>query len=138
MLARLVLAALVLGVVGMAAVGAEEKPHPIAAQVQATVKDASKPFVMLVWFKVKDGSEKDFEAAFAPAIAATLKEKGCRAYHMSRDPKSPTTYLLYEHWDNVKDLSAHLKTPHVGAVGGKLGDLTSGAPEVRVLEPVGK
>jgi quinol monooxygenase YgiN len=138
MLARLSVCALVLSVLVPSAFGAEEKPHPIAAQVKAAVKDPAKPFVMLVFFKVKEGSEKDFEAAFAPAIEATLKEKGCRAYHMSRDPKSPTAYLLYEHWDSLPALAAHLKTPHIAAVGGKLGELTAGPTEVRVMEPIGK
>ncbi|MBY0514715.1 MAG: hypothetical protein K2P78_12470 [Gemmataceae bacterium] len=53
--------------------------HPAVALVKSKVKDPTKPFGLLVTVKVKAGKEKELEAAFAPCIAATKKERGASA-----------------------------------------------------------
>src|SRR5262245_39834258 len=107
---------------------AQEKPNPIAAQVKAAVKDPAKPFTMLVHLKTREGAGKKFEAAFAKAIKPTRKEKGCLAYDLNHDPKTPTRYLLYERWENLASLEAHLKSAHITALLKELGDLLEGPP----------
>ena len=54
---------------------AQEKENPIIAAVKANVKDASKPFTMLVHIKIKDGAAAKFEAAFAKAIRDAARRK---------------------------------------------------------------
>jgi quinol monooxygenase YgiN len=117
---------------------AQEKEDPIAATVKASVKDPSRPFTMLVRLKIKEGAAAKFEAAFARAIAATRREKGNRAYELNRSAKAPNEYLLYERWQNLAALQAHLKAPHLTAALAETGPLLEGAPEVRVLLPVGE
>src|SRR5262245_33826171 len=68
----------------------QEKPNPIVAAVKASLKDPTRPFTLLVHIQLKEGNGAKFEAAFAPAIKATRKEKGCLAYDLSRDTKTPT------------------------------------------------
>ena len=40
-------------------VAAEEKPNPIVDAVKAAVKDTSKPFVLGILIKIKEGKERN-------------------------------------------------------------------------------
>jgi len=127
-----------LACLGVAVPAADDKPHPIAVQVKAALKDPSKPFTMVVQLNVKAGQQERFEAAFAPAIKATRKEKGCLAYDLNRDTKSPTAYMVYERWQNITALEAHLKTAHIVKLLETVGDMLEGPPEARALLPAGE
>jgi quinol monooxygenase YgiN len=127
----------VLALVGGVAAG-QDKEHPIVAQVKPKLKDANKPFTMIVVAKLKDGASDKFEAAFAKALKGTRKEKGYYAYDLNRDVDDPNRYLVYERWRNLADLEAHLKAPHLKALLAEIGELLEGPPEVRVLIPVGE
>jgi quinol monooxygenase YgiN len=128
-------AALTVAALFAAHAGGQEKEHPIAAQVKASLKDPTKPFAMLVSLQVKEGTAEKFEAAFKKAIKPTRAEKGCLAYELSRDTKAPTQYLLYERWANLASLEAHLKAPHITTLLKELGELLAGPPDLRVLVP---
>ncbi len=118
-----------------AAAAAEEKENPILAFVKTKVKDADKPFTLIIALKVKEGEEKKLEAAFAKAIKATRKEKGCITYDLSRDTSDASRYLVYERWKTVDALKAHLETAHIKELLAELPALLDGAPEPRVLTP---
>ena len=47
---------------------AQEKENPIEKEVKASLKDPTKPFVMYVHIKIKDGTATKFEAAFAKQL----------------------------------------------------------------------
>jgi quinol monooxygenase YgiN len=137
------LASILLGVVAgfaacLAPASAQEKEHPIVTAVKANVKDATKPFTMLVHIKIKDGAAAKFEAAFARAITETRKEKGALAYDLNRSAKHPNEYVVYERWRNVAALEAHLKSPHIQALFAATGDRRDGMPEAKILVPVGE
>ncbi len=116
---------------------AADKEHPLLAQVRASVKDPSRPFTLVVSLQAKQGAGKKVEAAFAPAIKATRKEKGCLAYELNRDTKKPGHFLLYERWQNVDALADHLKSAHITALLKELEEVLAGPPEGRILVPVG-
>jgi quinol monooxygenase YgiN len=111
---------------------------PIVDQVKSQLKDPAKPFTMFVHLQVKDGMQGKFEAAFAKAVKASRKEKGCIAYDLNRDAKETTRYVLYERWKNLADLEAHLKAAHLTALLAELKELLAGAPEIKVLLPAGE
>lgn len=134
---RLVIAVLILSALVVPRASAQEQPNPIAVQVKASLKDSSKPFTMIVRLQAKEGAAAKFEAAFSKAIKPTRAEKGCLAYELNRDTKTPTTYLLYERWQDLASLEAHLKTAHITTLLKELGDLLASAPEVQVLIPIG-
>ena len=117
---------------------AAEPENPVIATVRAAIQDPAKPFVLVVQFKVKDGAGPKFEQAFAKAAKESRKEKGNRAYELSRSAKERNEYLLYERWDNLDVLSAHLKTPHFQEVAAVLGELGASPPEIRVFIPLGE
>lgn len=132
--ATLALITLLVGTTG----SAQDQEHPIAAQVKASVKDPTKPFTMIVILKAKEGSGSKLEAAFAKAAKETRKEKGNRAYEMNRSAKDPTEYLVYERWQNLAALEAHLKTPYITALLTEAGGLLEGQPEIKVFLPTGE
>jgi quinol monooxygenase YgiN len=116
---------------------AQNPPNPIIATVENSGIDTSKPFVLVVQFEAKPGQGPALEKAFAPAIAKTRQERGCLQYDLSRDSASAESYLLYERWNNLDDLKAHLATEHIAELGKALADVRTGPPQARVLAPVG-
>jgi quinol monooxygenase YgiN len=114
---------------------AQDNENPIEKEVKASLKDPTKPFVMYVHLKIKDGTAEKFEAAFAKARAETRKEKGNKAYIMTRSVKAPSEYIVYERWDNFKALQVHLKAKHTVALLAEVGDMLDGAPSVKVYLP---
>jgi len=118
-------------------VSVQEQEHPAVTRVKASVKDPTKPFVMVITFKVKEGAGPRFEAAFARAVAATRREKGNTAYALSRSAKDPAEYILYEHWEDLASLEAHLKTEHIKTLGAERAGLVEGQPDVRIFLPTG-
>ena len=119
-----------------AAQAADDKDDPIIAFVKPRLKDASKPFTLMVGVKVKEGAGEKFEAAFAKSLQATRKEKGCITYDLNRDTSDATRYQVYERWKSLADLEAHLKSDHIKALLRVLPDVTGGGLDLRVLLPV--
>jgi quinol monooxygenase YgiN len=111
---------------------------PILAAVKAKVKDPTKPFTMLVMAKVKPGMQDKFEAAFAEAIKETRKEKGNTRYDLNRAADEEGLYALYERWDSVAALEAHMKAMHTQKLLEAIGPMLEGAPQVNVGIPVGE
>jgi quinol monooxygenase YgiN len=119
-------------------VSAQEKDHPVVAAVKANIKDASKPFTILVHIKIKEAGTAKFESEFTAAVAGTRKEKGNLAYDLNRSTKNPSEYIVYERWQDLGALQTHLKTPHIQALFAATGDLFDGPPQVDILVPVGQ
>jgi quinol monooxygenase YgiN len=117
---------------------AAEPEHPVVAAVRAAVQDVSKPFVILVQIKVKDGAGAKFEQAFAKVAKESRKEKGNRAYELSRSTKDRNEYLIYERWDNLAALSAHLKTQHFQEAAAAINEIGSAPPDIRVFVALGE
>jgi quinol monooxygenase YgiN len=119
-------------------VAGEDKENPVITSVKSRLKNPDKPFTLIVRVQVKEGAEKQFEAAFAKAIPATRKEKGNLAYDLNRDTQDPSRYLVYERWKDLTALEAHLKTPHIKALLAELPKVTVGPPESQVLLAAGE
>ena len=122
---------------GLSAVGQEE-PHPIVAQARAELKDPAKPFTLSVRLTLMDGKAEPFEAAFAKAAKLAREEKGCLAYEMNRDAKGTAKYLVYEKWENLAALEAHIKSEHFQALAGEVHEMLDGPPEVEVYVLAGQ
>ena len=133
----LTLLSIVLVVASQSPAQDKDKPNPIETEVKANLKDLTKPFVMVVSLKIKDGSAAKFEAAFAKGRAGTRKEKGNLVYELSRSAKSPAEYIVYERWTNFAALQAHLREPHLTAMLAEIGEMLDGAPSVKVYIPAG-
>jgi quinol monooxygenase YgiN len=122
---------------GVSRAPAQAQENPIVARVKAAVKDPARPFTLVLRLKLKEGAAAKFEAAFAKAATATHQEKGNRAYDLNRDTQTPTQYLLYERWQNLPALEAHLKTPYITKLLAETGEMMAAPPESNILVPVG-
>lgn len=134
MFVRVAVASLCLGLLGGSAVSADDD-NPVLAYVKPRLKDAEKPFTLVVFVTVKEDAGDKFEAAFAKAAKATRKEKGCLRYEANRDQEKPQRYVVYERWQTLADLKAHLESDHVKELLSVLPDLADGKPEFKVLFP---
>ena len=121
-----------------AALAQDEDQHPILAQAKAALKDPAKPFTLAVRLKLQADSAGQFEKIFAKAAKLARAEKGCRAYELSRDAKGESRYLVYERWDNLAALEAHIKSPHFLELSDEVGPMLDGEPEIDVLVPAGE
>jgi quinol monooxygenase YgiN len=130
---RSFLAGLLLAVITKSAV-AQGKPNPDFEAIKAQLKDGNKPFTLTVRLEIKPGTGSQFAAAFAPAIKASRKEKGCIHYELSQDVANPTVYLLYERWKSIADLEAHMNGRPYQTLLREVGGLLT-AREVKVLLP---
>ena len=115
----------------------DEKENPVVTTVKSKLKDKTKPFGMAVIFKVKVGSEKEFEDAFVPCAKATRKEPGCITYHFNRDLDEPTNFVVYEQFKNLAALEEHAKSKHVSELLPKIGALLDGDAKVKVFQIIG-
>ena len=95
--------------------------------------DSTKPFMLVIQFKVKEGQGPKFEAAMAKAVKETRKEKGNLAYELS---KSGSTYIVYERWENLAALGAHLKTAYFKNAWAEVDPLLESEIEVALFVPV--
>ena len=62
-----------------------------------------------------DFSPEDADKALAAAtelMAETRSQKGCVHYVWSHDPTTPGRVYVYEKWESVEDLAAHLAGPY--------------------------
>jgi quinol monooxygenase YgiN len=114
---------------------AQEKTaeHPIVRAAKVGLSDPTKPFTLLVRFKVKEGQGPKFEAAMAKAVKDTRKDKGNLAYELS---KSGSTYIVYERWENLAALDAHLKTAHFTKASADISPLLDKELDVEFFVPV--
>ena len=127
----------VAGLAGHAAAADEGEPNPIVTQVKTSVQDLAKPFTLGVILKANAGEGPKVEAAFAKAIKTFRGEKGCAIYELNRAADSETTYVVYERWQDVASLEAHVKGEAFKTLAADLGnDLLEGPPEIKVLVPV--
>lgn len=61
-------------------------------------------------------------AALNEVMAATRQEDGCEHYCFSADLTDPGRFHLSEQWTSVDHLNAHLGSPHIAAMFGKMGE----------------
>jgi quinol monooxygenase YgiN len=101
----------------------------------AELRDPAEPLALLVRFTVKASDAEKAEAAFGRARPLTLKEPGCRAYELNRDPRNPGGFVVYEQWRSIADLDEHFKKDYFARVKAEIGALIVGQPEFRVLLP---
>ena len=70
-------------------------------------------------FKPEDAQTALVEAT--QLMADTRDQKGCRAYVWSHDPTTAGRVYVYENWESVEDLAAHLAGPYYSGMLGLLG-----------------
>lgn len=61
---------------------------------------------------ILDGNRDKALAEASALMDETRGQKGCHHYVWSADPTSRSRVYVYEYWDTVEDLAAHLAGPY--------------------------
>jgi quinol monooxygenase YgiN len=90
-----------------------------------------------VSFTINEGTNEQFEAAFADTRAAFLADDGCLRYDLQKVCGSSVDYVLLEAYDSQEAIERHNANPNIRSLGRALkGSLLSG-PHVVIMEPAG-
>lgn len=85
-------------------------------------------------FQIKPDKIDEAKAAMQEMATATQSEEGCIHYQFYQDIQEPTTFLIYEEWDNSEALAAHGDTPHMAVLRSKMPDIVASPPNVNRYE----
>ncbi len=116
-------------------IDANDDRAAILQAFKAELRNPAEPLSLLVRFTVKEADGNKVEAAFGHARALTLREPGCRAYDLNRDPRDPGRFVVYERWQSLADLEAHFRKEYFSTLRSEFNELITGTPEFQVLLP---
>jgi quinol monooxygenase YgiN len=86
----------------------------------------------------KDETREELRRILADQVAPTRAEAVCVNYDLHVDAKDPNVFVFYENWKSRADLDAHLKTPHLQPLFGRLEQLLAQPVEMRFLTMIGE
>jgi quinol monooxygenase YgiN len=111
-----------LGVVGSAIGGAPEELD-------------KGTYALVATFTVKPGTADKFVAAMKTNVVESRKEPGVVDYRSYQSPENPLVFINFESYKDKAAFDAHLKTPHVVAIGKVFDEILAKAIEVKFLQP---
>ncbi|MGI4984166.1 MAG: putative quinol monooxygenase [Janthinobacterium lividum] len=86
----------------------------------------------------KPGTGKALAAALQRCVVPSRLEAGCHFYTAHEDLADADRIVVIERWASQQALDAHKHTPHYLALGGEIGDIVTGAPQVSILRSLGE
>ncbi len=92
---------------------------------------------------VSDSAFKSVLERIQQLIPAVLNEDGCYGYELLSDSvlqspiqnKVPNSLVMYEKWESIEQLEAHMQTPHMLAHTQAIQDLVAEV-KIRILDPL--
>jgi quinol monooxygenase YgiN len=87
-------------------------------------------------FKAQPGKEAEAAEAFQALVGPTHAEDGCILYSLHRGADDPARLAFVERWASREALDAHLESPHVSAVLGRVEELFGDSADIVVYEPL--
>jgi len=91
------------------------------------------PVVVVASFTAKPESTAVVRSACTAAIEAVHDEPGCELYSLHQ---TGDTFVFIEQWTDADALKVHGTAPAIGVLFGAIGEHLSGAPDIKMLEPV--
>jgi quinol monooxygenase YgiN len=107
----------------------------IIAAFAAELGDCHLPLALIVRFRVRKGAGLGIEKAFADASLGTAREAGALAYQLHRETDNPDAFVVYERWQSLEDLEAHLRTTYIAALRAKIDAVIEGQPNFHLMLP---
>lgn len=86
--------------------------------------------------KAKDGKGHKMEELLTEMARKVSTEPGALAYTIHRSKVDPTIFMIYEKYVNKEAFAFHKNSPHFAALGGSLGELLDGAPDLQIWEEI--
>jgi quinol monooxygenase YgiN len=78
---------------------------------------------VIAHMRAKPGKEQELHDALAALVEPTTQEQGNVNYDLHRGVEDPALFYFYENWESADLLDAHLQTPHLVELGGRLDEL---------------
>jgi quinol monooxygenase YgiN len=94
------------------------------------------PMIITARLKAKQGKEKKMEALLTDMVKKVTTEPGALAYTIHRSTVDPSLFMIYEKYTDKAAFSFHKDSPHFAELGGSLGEILDGAPDLQVWEEV--
>jgi quinol monooxygenase YgiN len=91
------------------------------------------PVVVVASFTAKPESTAVVRSACTAAIEAVHDDPGCELYSLHQ---TGDTFVFIEQWADADALKVHGTAPAIGVLFGAIGEHLSGAPDIKMLEPV--
>ncbi len=91
------------------------------------------PVTVVATMTAKPESVDAVRDACRTALDAVHQEPGCELYTLH---EADGTFVFVEQWADADALKVHGTAPAVGALFGTIGQHLTGAPDIKVLQPV--
>lgn len=93
--------------------------------------------LVLAKITAQEGKRADLIEALGPMLDHVETEEGTVHYVLCKDTGDEDVVWVYERYTDEAALAAHGSSDAMKAVGGSIGSLVAGPPEITVLAPVG-
>ena len=91
------------------------------------------PVVVVATMTVKPESVDIAREILTQAVQEVHEEPGCQLYSLHQDDE---TFVFVEQWADPEALKAHSTAPAIGKMFQAAGEHLSGAPDIKMLQPV--
>lgn len=91
-----------------------------------------------VLFTINEGTQEQFESAFAEGRKAFLEDEGCLRYDLQKVRGSELDYILLEAYETEGAIEIHNANPALRTMGRALKGSIASGPDIRILEPAGE
>jgi len=69
-----------------------------------------KYLTIMAKFVIKEDAREIVSSELLNLVEPTRKEKGCADYIFYQDLEDPNVLMVYENWESLSDLDAHMNT----------------------------
>jgi quinol monooxygenase YgiN len=90
--------------------------------------------VVVAVMKVQEGKQEEMEKALRDIAPKVATEEGTLAYVINQAKKDPTTFLIYEKYQDKDALNHHSTTPYFAEFFEKIAPLLDGAPSIDIYK----
>lgn len=90
--------------------------HPISREQYKYPSQPKNAVDLVVHFTVKEGQQERFVMQFLGSVKHSRKEPGCIAFHIHSVENAPTSFVLFERWENQAAFDFHLEQEYTKAL----------------------
>ena len=91
---------------------------------------------LIAKLKIQPGKNEEFEQIFAELEAAVRANEPGNNFYSCHKTDSPEEYIVLEQYVDEAALDAHRTSDHMKEIGGKLGGVMGGRPDIQQLESI--
>ncbi|CAL9640693.1 Putative monooxygenase [Streptomyces sp. enrichment culture] len=96
-----------------------------------------EPVIVVGTLRLRPDTAEEARTVIASVVEQTHQEPGCLLYAAHEDAHDPLTLVVVEQWASQQALDEHNRSPYLASAMGRVGELLAGAPDVRILAPLG-